>query len=230
MRTRGKSCELGFLQDACEFHAQADELDRLGFLLEAVGLLVRGVEAAGDLVEILRRERSRGAWDGEFEILPGIAQIDRPDGAPLGARHLLTLEPFARPSGELGSDAVDASKRLASEGGERGLHEIRHQVAIEQAFGAQDARVGRNDDAGNAQLSRHLAGVQRTRAAEREQREAAGIVAALDRDGADRLHHRRRHEAHDAEGGFQALEANPFRQPIHRGRGEFGADLHAAVE
>ena len=57
---------------------------------------------------------------------------------------------------------------------------------MQQTVRAQYSRIGRHDDAFDRQVTCHVGRVQRPSAAEREQRERSGVVAALERNRPDR--------------------------------------------
>ena len=71
------------------------------------------------------------------------------------------------------------------------LHEVLAQIGDETAERIGQAGARRHEHFGNAEIARQRDGVQRPRAAEREQHEVARVVAARQRhhaDGAGHVH------------------------------------------
>ena len=208
-RSPGRAAGLAQLADRDQ--PEVHDLDRVGRIVEAVGALVLGKEA---LLDRRRRAGSGSALPSpiaQLEILPDIARIEHDiDVAVRRARRL-------RASNQSSACAFNSSMRsrdivhprIAQRRHGR-AHEGLAQVGDDQPLRAQDARRGRHQRAADAEALRDVGRVQRPGAAERQQREVARIVAALDRHRADRPHHVGDHDAENAVRGALDREAEPL--------------------
>ena len=73
-----------------------------------------------------------------------------------------------------------------------------HHVTDENPERGKCTRIRRNNDAGNPQRLRQVAGMHGAGAAKRDQRKLPWIMTALDRHNADRFFHISVHHAHHA--------------------------------
>ena len=100
----------------------------------------------------------------------------------------------------------------------------------QQAGGREHARMARHQHAGDRQMLRQRTGMQRPGAAERDQGEAARVIAAADRDQADALGHSRVQHSVDAERrrlhGHVERAGDPA---LDGGAGETGVERHVAT-
>ena len=126
--------------------------------------------------------------------------------------------------------AATSAMRASLERRHGGAHEGLAQVRHDQPLRAQDARRERHEAAADAEALRHVGRVQRPGAAERQQREGARIVPALDRDRADRPHHVGDHDAEHAVRGALDREAEPLGERRDRLAREALVERHVAAE
>ena len=174
-------------------------------------------------VEILALERH-----GEFGGLSLVAQIRFPE-----KRGTVGLVAVGR---ELGGDLLAQLRLDRGEIGDAhpvepladGLQRGMLDVGSEHAERAEDARHRRNHHAWNAELPRQIRRVHAAVAAERHQREVAGIEAAFDGDRADRARHRG--IGHGADAMRRVLHRQRKRisdmdadRPSRSARGRYGA-------
>ena len=111
-----------------------------------------------------------------------------------------------------------------------GAHESLAQVGHDQPLRAQDAGCERHEAARDAEALRHVGRVQRPGAAERQQREGARIMPALDRDRADRPHHVGDDDPEHAVRGALDRKAEPLGERRDRIAGERCVERHVAAE
>ena len=156
---------------------------------------------AGSLRSRLRRE-----WDVEFVSLAAVADVDAAVevGTSLpgfvaeifGAR-------LVRKAANSGS--ASASGSFAADTPEDGAGIVFHDVAGQNSEGGERAGQRGDDHPRDAQGFGEFAGVEASGAAEGDQREIAGVVAALDGDDADGFLHGGVDDADDSGGElFQA--------------------------
>ena len=168
-----------------------DQLDAAGVVAEPEALHVRRLKRLADL----RRRAVVGQLDRQLVRLPLIAQVRR-----VLDPHILAVA--VRPNRIrhlLAQRGVDARQRRAiglARGGNRqmrALLRVARHVRAQHPAGAEHSGRGWNERRRNAQRVGQIAGVQRPRAAERDQREARRIVPALDRNHPQRPRHIRVH-------------------------------------
>ena len=129
--------------------------------------------------------------------------------------------------------ALTASISISVERAIDGLHEVMSHVGDDATERRGHAGIGRDQRRLQPDLLHQRAGVQSPASAERHQREIARIVAALDRDQADRAGHAAVGNTHDRLGGSDRVEAQrladmtarwPPSPPRHSRRVEPAAD------
>ena len=106
------------------------------------------------------------------------------------------------------------------------VHRVRHQHPQRR----KSARVFGHDHRVDAELARDLARVQAARAAKSDQREIARVVAALDRDNANRALHVCVGDAQDSRRGGRAIELELACDAVHGRSGADDVDGHRAAE
>ena len=155
----------------------------------------------------------------ELEVLADVAQIQAELEPAGGRRHAPRARTRLRPAAATRrsgcgsrsrSDASTGSRRPATKSS---LRSETTRPWAHRMPGAAGTRIRRMPSA--AATSRR---VQRAGAAERHQREAARVVAALDRDRADRAHHVGGDHAEQAMRGALQREAETLRQRRERAR------------
>src|SRR5712692_197305 len=160
--------------------------------------------------------------DTELEGLAAITQIERAEQALLVGRE--SLEPELAPRGalHLGEEVVKHRHPLA-QWADASADVVVFDIGGEQPQRREVARVPRHQDRGDADGLGQGESVHRTRAAEGDQGEVAGVVPALDRDLPDG----RRHAGHgDGDDTFGEL-LDGERSSLARGQigdGRAGAD------
>ena len=162
-----------------------------------------------------------------------VAKVGGALEAPAIARDLLAVEPGLGLPLEVSPHGLERRHVVAAGGGPArrgsdGAHERRADVGVEQPPGGEHARVGRDHDAGDVEQLRQPAGVQRPRAAEGHEREAARVVAATHGDRADAARHRVVDDLDDAGGGLVHREAERAGHPRLDGRAR-GADVEGKL-
>src|SRR5713226_4052476 len=175
--------------------AEVDELDRRPRQVVRVETAVLAVEPREELAQVLRRERPFGGRAGQLEALVLVAEVGGALEALPVARHLLAVEPGARPRLEPGPCGLERPDVAAVRGGPAlgrpdGPHERRADVGIEEPPRREHAGPQRDDDRRDVEQLGEPAGVERAGTAEGDQREAARIVAPPDRDRPDGARHR----------------------------------------
>ena len=109
-------------------------------------------------------------------------------------------------------------------------HLVDADVGEQQAERGEDPGVGRNDHLRDAERAGERGGVQAAGTAEGEQREAAGVVAALEGDHLDRAGHVLVGDLDDRRGQLHRLHAETRRKPIDRLDREARVESHAPAE
>ena len=104
------------------------------------------------------------------------------------------------------------------------------QIREQHAEGREHARRAGDDDVADADLARDRDRVQRTRAAIGDQREIAGVEAALGGDALHRVGHGGRGDAQDAVGGLRRAHAERLAHFGQRALGGLDVELHLAAE
>ena len=143
--------------------------------------MVSAIAALRDLAGVPRHE--------QLEALVLIAQARLSADPPGRFRDALGLEPGHRLCFELGENARDECEVDGAGPLQRSARELRFQVRHQQPQGRKHARTGRHQYGPHAEKARQRPTVQRARAAERQERELARIMAAFDRDEPDRADH-----------------------------------------
>ena len=145
-------------------------------------------------------------WNIQFVSLPAIAQIER------ALRH-----PCRPSSANSASPRCFKFRKVLLRGFHRIARQHHRSRIIAHRIGQQNAdrrkRAGHrgNQHRGNAQSPRQRTSMQRPAAAKSHQRKLARVVAALDRDDANRLLHLRLDHAKNARGKlFDASSSGPF--------------------
>ena len=111
-----------------------------------------------------------------------------------------------------------------------GAHVVVAQVGEQHAEGREHARRARDDDLADADLARDRDRVQRPRAAIGDQREIAGVEAALGGHALHRVGHGGRGDAQDAVGGLGHAHAERLGDARKRALGGRDVELHLAAE
>ena len=195
------------------------------------------VFGAVQLTEAIKRggephciERAIGKRHAQLVTLADIAQIAG-----------VLVRGIARPHavvGELARElllhrckiAVEAVEISAFADLEFGADRIVLKVGGEETDRRRDAGIGRHDDLWDAEQARHLGAVQRTRAAERDQHEMAGIEALLYRARTDRVRHIGVDDGEDALSRGLKRQPQPIRQSSYRAARGFGIEPHRSTE
>ena len=168
--------------------------------------------------------------DRELEVLADIARVEHDIDAAACLVDALRVEPVAG----LRLQFLDARRHVRHprivQRGDRRAHEGLAQIRHDQALRAQDAGRERHERAADAEALRDIGRVQRPGAAERQQREGARIVAALDRHRADRTHHVGDHDAEHAVRGALDREAESLGERRDRLAREVFIERHVAAE
>ena len=224
-----RQCRFALDRDGLQAQSAQDRL----LVAAGVGvqLLVQGVEALDRLGERARRHRAGPRGQGHRHV-EGLARVAE-------RRHALEAESaLAAAAGEgcprrllhLREQAVDARQVHLADGRHVGAHLVDHVVGEEQTEGRERGRQLRDEDATDAELGCLHARVQRTVAAEDDQREAARVDAAARRRFADGVRHVGVHQPEDALGGLDHRQLERLRDArAHRGVGALGVEPHGAA-
>ncbi len=178
--------------------ADVDEHDLALGIAVAVALLVRLLEALGQVGWV-------GTGRSRHRQLEGLAARSASRRSTSGS-----ASREASPSSRAASSSTSAAIRSASKSAPRSItvRAVSRRRSEAQRPSAESTPPGpRAEDALDAELGGDRGGVHRPGAAERQQREAARVDAALDRDDAQRPHHLLVGDPHDPLGGLQLAEA-----------------------
>ena len=221
---RGRQLGLrGAVEAGLRRQAQIDDFDRVLRIAEAVGELMRIEEPVAEVVQPLRQRH------GELEILSDMAHVERYFGPP-AFRVRLAREPEPGLFFQLLQNGRDAGERLARDGDALAAGEGLAEVRDQQPLRADDAGSGRHEDFTHADAGGHVARMQWPRAAEGRQHIAARVVAALDRDGADRADHVGGDDVEHAFRGALDRKAETRSDRLEGGTGLAFVEPHAAVQ
>ena len=154
--------------------------------------------------------------DREGPRLSDVAGIDPPAELPVAPRDAVPLEAGGGRSVEPVEDVADRIGRLRLQWNKAGSTVLVLEVAHEHAERREHARVVGDHDRRDAELRGEAAGVERTGAAERDERELARVVTALDGDEPDRLGHERLSDGDDARGRGRHVDAESGRHRLER--------------
>ena len=193
--------------------------------------LVRGVEALRELLDPGVVDRSGRHLEAHLVALAGVAAVREPPDEPLVLGHAVGLELGDRLRDELVEARLEsrvsssALQRVALRGDELVL-----QVGGEQAGRGDDAGIGRHEHARDLELQRDVAREQRARAAGRDERELARVVAAAHRVQLDRLRHPVLLDLQGAERGLLDRHAEPIGDLWTARLRELEIELHGAAE
>ena len=168
--------------------AQVDELNRL-IELEPIDALVREAETAGEVIEPATPQPVGIDLEREFVALAEIADV----GLVTQALSRLLNAFFAQPDPGLAAEPRQDARRPGRDRRRRcaheGLGEFVLHVGIEEPQGGQHARGRRHDHRIAAGEHGHRVAVQRTGAAEGDQRKIPRIEALLHGDKPQRAEH-----------------------------------------
>ncbi len=157
---------------------EVDELDHLILHPVAVAPLVLGVEAGGQLPEILGFHR-------ELERLAQVAEV----GEAGETESSLVGELLAGTGFEPCEAGLDLGRVRGPQLGQQRVDLVAADVGDGQPEGAQDAGGQGDEDAADAQLLGERAGVQASGASEGDERQLTRVEAAFDADDPQRPDH-----------------------------------------
>ena len=182
--------EVGALDRHARAQAKSDQLNGFFRRIVTEHLAMCGVKIRFHRRERLVVEFSGGHLHRKLMVLPGVACVDGAQEIELGTFVLLAGEcrpPLVFEFAVNAIDDCDAIRRGFA--GHARAAEIRLQVVDQHAHCAQHARRGWHQHAGDAKMPCDGGRMHRPGAAERDQREIAGIEPALDRYKAHRVRH-----------------------------------------
>ncbi len=200
--------------------AKRHDLDLVDRRVVAVRAPVGDVERVLEGGEPLLVDARVGDRDRQLVRLAPVAHVELELDPPASVRNPRAgeeLSPLsfelAEPGGELGDieRARPPQPRPA---------EIVPDVREQESERRGDARISRDDHASDRELLGDRAGVHRTGAAERDEREPARIVSARDGDHAESASHRRIRNPDDGGGRLLDVEAERPRDVAREGGGE----------
>ena len=156
-------------------------------------------------------ERPVGDGHDEFKALAVIVHRGRPPDEPARTGEPLARELLAGLCGQRLPSGVDFIERAAAQQTPKRARVMMLDVGIEQSERRKEPRRRRHDDAADPERFGHAAGEQGAIAAEREDRELAGIAAPLGGDGLDGADHVRRGDQMSAVSRVLEREPQRFR-------------------
>src|SRR6266700_1433961 len=178
--------EFGLGDDADRLQVEAEEADRGAVAAEIVFALVLGMEA---LDEVGDRADGARRVDGERTPLTAIHHVDRTLENDVPLRDAFVGKPaecFPFQRGELRLDGGGIGLLGADHAA---LGKVVLHVDQQAAERRGDTWIGRHDHDGDREFTRDVDPMEGTRAAKRDEREVTRIVAAADRDQANRIRH-----------------------------------------
>src|SRR5215211_128027 len=183
-----------------------DDLDRRD-QPERVLPLVDLVEATGSLAQFLRFDLTGGERHLDGVLLPQVAHVGvAVEGEAPGPHPVLRILLGRRPL-----ELLEGLAYLFGRGGVQprhpGTHVVPAQIGAQHPPGREDRAVCGHDHLADAQFLCEKGGVHGTATAEGHQREVLGIVAPVQGDQLERVHHVGVRQPYDAAGGL--FDARP---------------------
>src|SRR5215218_109346 len=185
-----------------------DDLDRR-VQPEGVLPLVDLVEATGSLAQLLRFDLTGGERHLDGVLLPQITHVGVAVEGEAPGPHPVLRKLLGRCPLEL----LEGLAYLFGRGGVQprhpGTHVVPAQIGAQHPPGREDRAVCGHDHLADAQFLREKGGVHGTAAAEGHQREVLGIVAPVQRDQLERVHHVGVRQPYDAADGLFGARPEP---------------------
>ena len=165
-----------------------------------------GVELGAQPPHVGDGQRARRHGDRQLERLAVIAKIDAAEHLAVTRRDTVAVEAGGTLHQEIREQRLQRLGRQRVESHPPRGDELVAKVGHQHADRGGDAGVRRDQHGGDAELARQCVGVQRSGAAEGDEHELAGIVAALHGHQAHRADHVGVGDLHDAGGGGDRVE------------------------
>ena len=167
------------------FEPHGDDFDRIAWVGVGETLQMQVVKGLGYQCQRVRIHAFARPRDVQFEGLAFVAQIGGEDERALRIGDAIVRQPgsclFAHDRHHLGN----RRNRLAVEWQYARAREIVADIRMQNAPGREGAGIGREDDAGDVEFVGDRAGMDRTGAAEGQQREIARVEALFEQAEAD---------------------------------------------
>src|SRR6266700_3181372 len=219
--------EFGLGDDADRLQVEAEEADRRTVAAEIVFALVLGIEA---LDEVGDRADGARRVDGERTPLTAIHHVDRTLENDVPLRDAFVGKPaecFPFQRGELRLDGGGIGLLGADHAA---LGKVVLHVDQQAAERRGDTWIGRHDHDRDREFTRDVDPMEGARAAKRDEREVTRIVAAADRDQANRIRHVRVGDLEDGVRGLVQAKAERFCDALlDRLAGEYRVEHHLAA-
>ncbi len=223
--------QLGLRHSAVSDRTQVDDLARGAGHPEAVQLLVHRVEPLLQVAESVRAHLARVERYGNLVALAVVAHVGGVDDALRVLGDSLALEPGRRVSAQAVEDVGDLGAARVGKQADVGLRELVAEVGDEVADRAEQARCRRDDHWERPHQLRERVCVQGAGAAVGDQREVAGVVAALHGHEPQRTRHVLVDDRDDSLGGLLGrVEAHRVGNRLHGCPRRLDVERHLAAE
>src|SRR5215218_723513 len=189
-----------------------DDLDRR-VQPERVLPLVDLVEATGSLAQFLRFDLTGGERHLDGVLLPQVAHVGVAVEGEAPGPHPVLRKLLGRRPLELLEGLVYLFGRGGVQPRHPGTQVVPAQIGAQHPPGREDRAVCGHDHLADAQFLREKGGVHGTAAAEGHQGEVLGIVAPVQRDQFECVHHVGVRQPYDAAGGLFGAGSKPVREP-----------------
>src|SRR5215210_279284 len=192
-----------------------DDLDRR-VQPEGVLPLVGLVEATGSLAQFLRFDLAGGERHLHRVLLPQVTHVGVAVEGEAPGSYAVLPELLGRRPLELSKGLAYLLDRGGVQSRHPGTHVVAAQIGAQHPPGREDRAVRGHDHLADAQLLREEGGVHGTATAEGHQGEVLGIMAPVQRDQLERVHHVGVRQPYDAAGGLFGAGSQPVRELTQR--------------